>query len=67
MKMSATDNVALWLVLIGGINWGLIGFFEYNLVYELFGVDVSRWVYALVGLAAGYMVLMWLMKMSEKK
>jgi len=54
MKMTALDKVAHLLVVIGGLNWGLVGFFKYNLVDELFGVEsgVSRVVYGLVGLAA---------------
>lgn len=54
MKMTALDKVAHLLVVVGGLNWGLIGFFEYNLVDELFGVgsDIARVVYCAVGLAA---------------
>ena len=59
MKMSAVDKLAYLLVVIGGLNWGLVGFFKYNLVDELFGVEsgISRVVYALVGLAALWMLL----------
>ena len=41
------------LVIVGALNWGLIGFFEFNLVDTIFGVGsmVSRVIYALVGLA----------------
>ena len=44
-------------MIIGGINWGLIGFFNYNLVSGIFGAQlavVSRVIYAIVGLAALY-------------
>lgn len=44
-------------MIIGGINWGLVGFFNYNLVSSIFGVKlevVSRIIYAVVGLAALY-------------
>ena len=44
-------------MIIGGINWGLIGFFNYNLVSSIFGAQlavVSRVIYAIVGLAALY-------------
>lgn len=67
MKLNGLDTLALWLVLVGGINWGLIGIFKYNLVYELFGNDFSRWVYGVVGVAAAYIVLMWLAKATEGK
>ena len=49
------DKLALVLSIIGGINWGLIGIFKFDLVAFLFGgqtASVSRVVYTLVGLAA---------------
>ncbi|NLY54342.1 MAG: DUF378 domain-containing protein [Firmicutes bacterium] len=48
------DTVALTLVIIGALNWGLIGFFGFDLVASLFGgpnAVLSRIVYSLVGLA----------------
>jgi uncharacterized membrane protein YuzA (DUF378 family) len=56
-------QTALALVIIGGVNWGLIGFFDYNLVASLFGDGsvMSRVVYALVGLSALYVTAMKLM------
>jgi hypothetical protein len=58
MKMNVVDWVALVLVLVGGLNWGLVGLFQFDLVATLFGVAslVSRVVYVLVGLGALYMV-----------
>jgi uncharacterized protein len=46
------------LVIVGGINWGLIGFFNYDLVGELLGPGSSAAtvVYDLVGLSAVYML-----------
>ena len=46
------------LVIIGGINWGLVGAFEWDLVAAIFGdmSAVSRLVYVLVGLSALYML-----------
>lgn len=49
------DKLALILTIIGGINWGLIGFFQFDLVAFLCGGSagvISRVIYALVGLAA---------------
>ena len=49
------NKLALILLIIGGINWGLIGFFNYNLVDSIFGANleiVSRIIYAIVGLAS---------------
>ena len=48
--------VAFALLVVGGLNWGLVGFFNFDLVAAIFGAGtpVSRVVYALVGLAALY-------------
>lgn len=50
------DNVARILLIIGGLNWGLVGLFDIDLVATLFGADttLSRIVYTLVGAAAAY-------------
>ncbi|MCC2631418.1 MAG: hypothetical protein K0S20_117 [Patescibacteria group bacterium] len=55
-RLSAIDWVALVLVLVGGLNWGLVGLLDFNLVDTLFGdmSTVSRVVYSLVGLATLY-------------
>lgn len=45
--------IALILVIIGAINWGLVGLFGFNLVSALLGVGIfARIVYVLVGLSA---------------
>ncbi|KOP80609.1 hypothetical protein AMS59_04330 [Lysinibacillus sp. FJAT-14745] len=52
--MSVIYRIALVLVIIGAINWGLIGFFRFDLVAYLFGGQtavLSRWIYAFIGLA----------------
>ena len=51
--MKAIDVIALILVIIGAINWGLIGIFNFNLVDTLFGVmsTFSRIIYTLVGIS----------------
>ena len=49
------DRIALALAIIGGINWGSVGLFRFDIVAWLFGgqtATVSRVVYTLVGLAA---------------
>lgn len=53
MRLSTFDWVVLALIIIGGINWGLIGFFEFDLVAAIFG-SFSRVIYAIVGIAALY-------------
>lgn len=52
--MKIINCIALLLLIIGGLNWGLIGFFEFNLVDFLFGSGsiLSRIVYILVGISA---------------
>jgi len=53
------DTLALVLVIIGAINWGLIGLFSFDLVASLFGGQtalLSRIVYSLVGLAGLYSI-----------
>ena len=52
--MKIVNTIALILVIIGGLNWGLIGLFNFNLVDFLFGEGsiLSRIVYALVGIAS---------------
>ena len=51
--MEIIDKIALVLIIIGAINWGLIGLFEFDLVATLFGdmSVLSRIVYSLVGVA----------------
>ncbi len=58
MRMNFLDVLAYLLVIIGGINWGLIGFFDYNLVDSIFGAGSapSRIIYGAVGLAAVYLL-----------
>lgn len=54
MRWNAIDWIAFVLIVIGGINWGLVGFFRYDLVDSLFGTmtGLTRLVYGLVGIAA---------------
>jgi len=54
VDMKALDIIALLLVIVGGINWGLVGVFDYNAVDAIFGAysAVSNIIYAIVGLAA---------------
>ena len=49
------ERIALLLTIIGGINWGLIGIFQFDLVAFIFGGQaavVSRIIYVLVGISA---------------
>lgn len=51
--MKTIDTIALILVIIGAINWGLIGLFKFNLVDSIFGTmsALSRIIYTLVGIS----------------
>lgn len=57
-RFGALDWVAMTLLIVGGLNWGLIGLFGFDLVAALFGEmsGLSRIVYTLVGLSALYAV-----------
>ncbi len=65
--MSATEKVTYLLLVVGGLNWGLVGAFDYNLVDSIFGVEsaLSRIIYVVVGLAAVYGVYSIVSMMSK--
>ncbi len=57
MDSRGFDYAVLTIVIIGAINWGLIGFFNFNLVALLFGNGMfSRIVYGIVGLCGLYLI-----------
>ncbi|MBQ8188584.1 MAG: DUF378 domain-containing protein [Lachnospiraceae bacterium] len=58
MRNKAFDCIVLTIVIIGAINWGLIGFFNFDLVAMVFGNMswISRIIYALVGLGGLYLI-----------
>lgn len=65
MERNWLDIVALILIIIGAINWGLIGFFRFDLIAYLFGQlsAISRIIYAIVGIAGIYsLILFWKLK-----
>lgn len=51
--MKVIDKIALVLIIIGAINWGLIGLFSFDLVATIFGdmTTISRIIYGLVGIS----------------
>ena len=51
--MKIVDTIALVLIIIGALNWGLIGLFNFNLVDAIFGTMslLSRIIYTLVGIS----------------
>lgn len=68
--MRKLDVIAFILLIIGGLNWGLIGVAEFNLVAAILGEKegLIRIVYVVVGLAAIYQIFQWkrLQKGSRK-
>lgn len=66
-NLNFLDWITLILVIIGGLNWALIGLFSFDLVASIFGdmSAVSRVVYVLVGLSALYLIFV-LPKLSKK-
>lgn len=55
-RMSTLEWVAFVLVVLGAVNWGLVGLFGFNLVETIFGTatTLTRLVYVLVGVAGVY-------------
>lgn len=56
MRKNVIYWIALILLIIGGLNWGLVGFFEFDLVEKIFGylTTWSKIIYAAVGVSAIY-------------
>ena len=57
--MRALGIITVALIVIGGLNWGLVGFLKFDLVAAIFGdmSSLARVVYALVGISAIYQLL----------
>jgi len=57
-EKNALDWIAIVLVIIGGLNWGLVGLFNFDLVDAVLGAVtwLAKLVYILVGLAAVYLI-----------
>ena len=62
MHNKVLDCIALTVAIIGAVNWGLIGFFDFNLVAAIFGSMswISRIIYALVGICGLYLISFYL-------
>jgi uncharacterized membrane protein YuzA (DUF378 family) len=57
--MKTLNIVTLLLLIVGGVNWGLVGVFNFDLVAALFGAGsaIARLVYVLVGLSAVWQIM----------
>ncbi len=67
--MKLLDTIAVLLLIVGGLNWGLVGVADFDLVASLFGKmsGFSRLIYTLVGLSAVYHILQWNTLVKRKK
>ena len=65
--MRAINFITLLLVIVGGLNWGLVGLFDFNLVAAIFGDMslLSRIVYILVGASAVWQLIPLLRSLSD--
>jgi hypothetical protein len=66
-KFTWFDWLALTLVIIGALNWGLVGFFNYNMVNALFGSALGRVIYSIVGLTGLYTIFLGVSKIARKE
>ncbi len=59
--MKTLDVIVTILLVIGGLNWGLIGFFNFDLIGTIFGhmSAFTRLIYCLVGVSALYQIFQW--------
>ena len=66
MKMSTLGYITWILVIVGALNWGLVGAFNYNFVGAVFGMGVlTQWIYIFVGLSGVY--ALWKILTMKKK
>ncbi|MGI5902300.1 MAG: DUF378 domain-containing protein [Desulfitobacteriia bacterium] len=68
--MNTVQKIALVLVIIGAINWGLIGFFQLNVVAAIFGGITTlpeRIVYAIIGLSGLYCITLFARTADERE
>ena len=64
------DKIALLLTIIGGINWGLVGIFQFDLVAWIFGGQgaiISRIIYTVIALAAIWCISILFVSREEAK
>ena len=67
MNLNFLNVIVLILLVVGGLNWGLVGFFSFDLVAAFFGdmTFITRMVYGLIGVAAAYYVFARFYKASQ--
>jgi uncharacterized membrane protein YuzA (DUF378 family) len=65
--MKTLNVITLALIIIGGLNWLLVGLFQFDLVATLFGgpqATLSRLIYVIVGISALWQILPWTRTLS---
>lgn len=67
IKLDVIGQIILAILIIGGLDWGLIALFDFDLVAAIFGQLslLSRLIYGLVGLSALYMIYILIKAMTE--
>lgn len=65
--MRAINLITLLLVIVGGLNWGLVGLFDFDLVAAIFGQGsaLARLVYILVGVSAVWQLVPFVQSLGE--
>ena len=65
--VSISQKIALIFTIIGGLNWGLVGFFNFNLVDFIFnaGSVMSRIIYSIVGICAIFNILLFFFRIGK--
>jgi uncharacterized membrane protein YuzA (DUF378 family) len=57
------ERIAYILVLVGGVNWGLVGLFNINIVQAILGTGfLARLIYVIIGVGAGYLIYTYVKK-----
>lgn len=66
-SINTLDWIFIVLLVVGGLNWGLVGLFNFDLVASIFGEDsaLARIVYSLVGVSAVYTIVSLPMKAGQ--
>lgn len=56
---SLLENIAIILLVIGGLSLGVMAIWEMDLLSEIFGCDLARWIYIAIGLSAVFRIFGW--------
>jgi uncharacterized protein len=59
-KMTIWDYIAISVLIVGGLAWGLMGIFQWNVITAIFNTTIARVIYSCVGLASIYSVVRYL-------